>query len=228
MIVRMGLLNKKPEWSLADFRRHWTENHGPLAARLPGLRSYQQHHVVDSVQRGISHKRGPEQIDGLSELVFDDEAAMHAAMQSPIAPQLVEDEARFLGRLRIIAVDRREVIAPVQDRPLLHRISFLRRRADVDAATFAHEWRGEHARLIRQMPGVMGYRQNLVTARQVVKGTPCSYEELPIDGVVELWFSDTETLDAAFASPIGVRTMAHAQTFIDEITAFLVETRPIV
>lgn len=224
MITRMGLLNKKPDWTQEAFRKYWSETHGPIAARLPGLRSYQQHHVVDSAQRGISYKRGPEHIDGFSDLSFDDIDAMSVALSSEVASQLVEDEDRFLGRLRIIAVDRREVIAPEPNRKLLKRMSFLRRRADVSPETFEREWRIEHARLVKLMPGVHGYRQNLVIGRQAVKGTDCGYEDLPIDGVVELWFSDTASLDAAFASPQGVETMAHAKTFIDEITTFLVET----
>ena len=44
-----------------------------------------------------------------------------------------------------------------------------------------------------------------------------------IDGIVELWFETTDTLNAAFSSPQGVETMQHATTFIDEITTFLVE-----
>ena len=228
MIVRMGLLDRKPDWTREEFRRHWRETHGPIAARLPGLRSYLQHHVTDSVQRGISYKRGPEQLDGFSELAFDDAAAMQAAFRSDVAPSLVEDEARFIGRLRIIAVDRREIIPPVQGKRLIKRMSLLRRRADVDAETFDREWRIEHARLLRLMPGVDGYRQNLVVERQVVKGTPCSHDELPIDGVVELWFEDTEALNRAFASPQGAQAMKHAESFIDEITTFIVETHVVV
>lgn len=225
MIIRMGLLNKKSDWTQDDFRRYWAETHGPIAARLPGLRSYLQHHVVDTAQRGISYKRGPECVDGFSELVFDDTDAMRAALASDIAPSLAEDESRFLGRLRIITVDRREVIAPEPGRKLLKRMSLLRRRPDVSLETFDQEWRVEHARLVKLMPGVLGYRQNLVIEREAVKGTPCGYEDLPVDGVVELWFSDPDALNAAFASPEGVRLMAHANSFIDEITTFLVETR---
>jgi uncharacterized protein (TIGR02118 family) len=228
MIVRMGLLNKKPEWSQQDFRRYWSETHGPIAAKLPGLRSYLQHHVVDSIQRGISYKRGPEQLDGFSELAFDDDASMSAAFRSDVAPSLADDEARFLGRLRIIAVDRREVVPPNPGKPLIKRMSLLRRRPDVDAASFEREWRIEHARLVKLMPGIEGYRQNLVIERQVVKGTPCGYGELPVDGVVELWFTSADALNQAFASPQGVQTMKHAESFIDEITTFMVETRTLV
>jgi EthD domain len=49
-----------------------------------------------------------------------------------------------------------------------------------------------------------------------------------VDGVVELWFTDTGELDRAFASPEGVATMKHASTFIDEITTFMVETHVVV
>jgi hypothetical protein len=64
--------------------------------------------------------------------------------------------------------------------------------------------------------------------RELVKGQPCSYEQLPIDGIVELWFESPTTLEAAFASPQGQRTMAHAKTFLAEITAFLVVEHRIV
>jgi hypothetical protein len=45
---------------------------------------------------------------------------------------------------------------------------------------------------------------------------------------VELWFEDTDTLNAAFASAAGKFTMQHATTFIDEITAFVVAERQVV
>jgi hypothetical protein len=78
------------------------------------------------------------------------------------------------------------------------------------------------------MPGVSGYRQNVVTQREAVKGQPCGYDNLPIDGIVELWFASTEALEEAFASPAGRKTMAHARSFIAEITAFLVKEYAIV
>ena len=82
--------------------------------------------------------------------------------------------------------------------------------------------------MVQEMPGVSGYRQNVITARERVKGQPCGYDELPIDGIVELWFETPSTLEAAFASPQGQRTMAHAKTFLSEITAFLVQEHRIV
>jgi len=228
MIVRSGLIRKKPDWSVEDFRRHWLEKHGPLAARLPGLRRYEQNHVTDSVQRGITFQRGPEHLDGFSMLWFDSMESMRAAMATEAGKALIADERHFIGDLRIVAIDQVEVIAPARDRPLIKRMSLLRRIPEVALDTFVHEWRVEHARLVRRLNGVRGYRQNLVVGREAPKGTAVDYPAMPIDGIVELWFDDAESLNAAFGSPQGATLMMHAREFISEITTFLVEPHVIV
>jgi hypothetical protein len=67
-----------------------------------------------------------------------------------------------------------------------------------------------------------------VVVREREKGKPCDHDTLPIDGIVELWFKDEQTLQDAFASPPGQDAMAHAKTFLGDITAFLVAERRIV
>lgn len=228
MIVRSGLIKKQPDWSKEDFRRYWREHHGALASKLPGLRRYEQNHVVDSEQRGISYQRGPEQLDGFSMLWFDSEEAMRAGLATEAGQALVADENHFIGDLRIVTIDQVEVIAPAADRPLLKRMSLLRRLPDITPEKFKHEWRVEHAHLVKRVEGVRGYRQNLVTGRQVPKGNPVDYGRLPIDGIVELWFDDAKSLDAAFATPQGTTLMTHAKEFIGEITTFLVERHVVV
>lgn len=228
MFVRSGLIQKKPDWTDEDFRRHWLGPHAQLAARLPGLRRYEQNHVTDSLQRGFSYPRGPEQLDGFSMLWFDSEHAMREAIQTPAGQALVADENHFIGDLRIVTLDQVEVTPPEADRPLLKRMSLLRRREDVSADDFKREWREEHAHLLQRVAGMRGYRQNLVVGREAPKGHPVDREGLPIDGIVELWFDDADALNQAFASPKGQTLMAHAREFIAEITTFLVERHVIV
>jgi uncharacterized protein (TIGR02118 family) len=223
MQVRMGLLNKIPDWSQDQFRDHWRNHHAGLARQLPGLISYHQNHVVDSEQRGIAFLRGPEQLDGISQLAFENEQAMQDALLTEIGPKLIADEQYFIGRLRIVTVEPHVVVEPPATGKALKRMSLLRRRIDVSPEVFAREWRDVHGPLVRTLPGILGYRQNLVTGRQVPKGMTVGYDDLPIDGIVELWFADTAAIDAAFSSPRGQETMAHAATFIGEITTFLVE-----
>jgi len=92
---------------------------------------------------------------------------------------------------------------------------------------FRREWR-IHGDFVRKMPGVSAYRQNVVVVREREKGKPCDYDTLPIDGIVELWFKDEQTLQDAFGSAAGQTTMAHAKTFLGDITAFLVAERRVV
>ena len=70
--VRMGLIRKKPDWSVDAFRTYWIDKHGPLAAEAPNLRAYWQNHVTDRLQRGIQFTRGPWDFDGFSQLYFDE------------------------------------------------------------------------------------------------------------------------------------------------------------
>ncbi|MDN6883688.1 EthD domain-containing protein [Variovorax sp. CAN2819] len=221
--LRMGLIRKKAEWTDEAFRSHWRDRHGPLVAQLPTLRSYRQNLVLDRLQRGIDFARGPWDFDGFSQLGFDEGAQADAAFnRGELAAAIRADEERFLGGLHIVTVAQTEVVAlPPNPRGLLKRISLLRRPSEQSEDDFRREWK-VHADHVRRMPGVSGYRQNVVTAREFVKGAPCGYAELPIDGIVELWFEDTDTLDAAFSSPQGQVTMAHALTFLAEITAFVV------
>jgi uncharacterized protein (TIGR02118 family) len=97
MIVRMGMLTRNPDITMEQFRRHWPDVHGPLAAKLPGLRRYHQNHVIDREQRGINYARGPYNFDGVSQLWFDDVPSMSTAFTAEPLQQLGDDEARFIG-----------------------------------------------------------------------------------------------------------------------------------
>lgn len=228
MNVRMGLIRKKSDWSCERFSDYWRDQHGALANRAPGLREYWQNPVAERLQRGIDFARGPWDFDGFSQLWFDDlGGANHAFKDSEIAAKLMADEAFFLGGLHIVTAEQRVVIELPQAQArarLLKRMSILKRRPDITEDDFRREWR-LHGDLVRQMPGVSAYRQNAVIARERVKGDPCGYDDLPIDGIVELWFEDAATIEAAFGSGAGQRTMAHARTFLAEITAFVVNER---
>ena len=231
MNVRMGLIKRKDDWSPEAFRAHWREHHGPLAAQAPQLRAYWQNVVTERLQRGIEFTRGPWDFDGISQLWFDDaDQASQAFAQSAIASDVVADEAHFLGGLHIVTAVPRVVIpvppAPVRER-LLKRMSTLRRRPEVSEDDFRREWIA-HGEMVKKMPGVSGYRQNVIVGREARKGSACAYEALPIDGIVELWFESLESLEAAFASEAGQRTMAHAKTFLSEITAFVVDEHRVI
>jgi hypothetical protein len=164
-------------------------------------------------------------------LYFDErQQSDHAFTDSDMAAALIADEQHFLGGLHIITTVQ-HVVVPVpaasERAKLMKRISTLKRRPDLSADEFWREWI-VHRDHVRRMPGVAAYRQNRVIARERVKGRPCGYDELPIDGIVELWFEDAATLEAVFSSSAGRVTMQHAKTFLSEITVFAVEDHRVI
>jgi uncharacterized protein (TIGR02118 family) len=226
--VRMGLLQRKPDLSVADFRTHWRDLHGPLAAKLPGLRRYHQNHVVDRQQRGIIYARGSQDFDGISELWFDDFPSMRRAFSSDPVRVLSGDEAALISDLKLVTAIQQQVIPVPTGTHLIKRMSTLKRRPDVTSEQFQHEWFNVHSVLVKRLPEVKGYTQNLIFDRGHGRDRPAAYEELPIDGIVELWFSDVESLEAGFGSDAGKTLMTHAEEFIAEISTFLVEVHEVV
>src|SRR5690242_2042104 len=126
MIVRMGLLTRKPDLTTEEFRRHWRDRHGPMAAKLPGLRRYHQNHVVDREPRGIDYVRGTHDFDGFSELWFDDVPSMSAAFATEPGQQLGEDEAKFIAEIEIVTAIQHVVLPKPSGVPLIKRKSTLK------------------------------------------------------------------------------------------------------
>jgi uncharacterized protein (TIGR02118 family) len=231
MIVRMGLFQKRSDLDLQEFRRLWREGHGPVASKLKGLRRYHQNHIVSKDQLGITYARGANDFDGISQLWFDDVPSMQRAFSGDYMKTLIEDEARFIGDLKLISALQHVVIPTPTGVPLLKRMSTLKRRPDVSAEDFKREWFDIHSFLVKRLPQVKGYTQNLIFDRsqgRTKPAAPTMYDEMPIDGIVELWFENVNDLKATFASDAGRTLMTHGAEFIAEIATFLVETHEVV
>ena len=230
MVTRMGILTRRPDLTREQFRRHWLEVHGPLAARLPGLRRYPQNHVVDTSQLAIDHARGAWEVDGFSQLWFDDLDAMRRAIEVPELRPDLPDIANFCGGVKLVVCQPNVVVPIAADAgPLVKRMSILTRRPEITAERFRDEWFGFHAEAVRKFPNLMGYTQNLVVDREGADLTsPASYEQVPIDGVVELWFRSVDDVRTAFSSPAAEVSQRHALDFIGTITTYLVETHVII
>jgi len=93
MIRRLVILRRKPTLSVAEFRHYWENVHGPLIARLPGLRRYVQYQVESELAPGS----GAACIDGIAELWFDSAEAQRAAYESPEYAAVLADEPRLFA-----------------------------------------------------------------------------------------------------------------------------------
>ncbi|HKA54070.1 MAG TPA: EthD domain-containing protein [Candidatus Binatia bacterium] len=87
-------LKRKPGMSLADFRKYWIDDHGPIVCQLPGLRRYVQCHTVDAAYSYAEPKW-----DGVAQLWVDDLAALQKMLDSrEFKEESWPDGAKFLDQ----------------------------------------------------------------------------------------------------------------------------------
>ncbi|MGE0417241.1 MAG: EthD family reductase [Acetobacteraceae bacterium] len=89
----MTLLRRRRDMTRDAFSAHWVGPHAEIARRYPGLLRYVQNHVVRRLDPATVDDF---ECDGMAELWFADDAAMRAALDSPVAQELIVDEPRFL------------------------------------------------------------------------------------------------------------------------------------
>ena len=103
MIKRLTLIYRKDGMTVEQFRTHWREVNGPLAASTLGLRRYIQHHVVDT--RSPSNVLRP---DGIAELWFDSVEDETAFFASELGKLQRQDGRNFVGFSTTFIVDDHE------------------------------------------------------------------------------------------------------------------------
>lgn len=83
---------------------------------------------------------------------------------------------------------------------MIKRMTLLARREETSTSMFRTYWAGSHAQLALSLPGVCKYTQNRVDG---VLWQDESGEPFRIDGIVELFFTDADTMATAQASDTG-------------------------
>jgi uncharacterized protein (TIGR02118 family) len=96
MIKLLYCVTKKAGFSDEEFFHYWKNVHGPIGARIPGLRRLVQSHRV----RFPGDTRSSD-FDGAAELWFDDFAALLAARNSPEWKASTADESNFIDRSKV-------------------------------------------------------------------------------------------------------------------------------
>ena len=96
MIKLVYCITKKPGLSDKEFFSYWKNVHGPIGAKIPGLRRLVQSHTIpDSLQIKKAD------FDGMAELWFDDMQALIAARDTEEWRASTEDEKNFIDPDRV-------------------------------------------------------------------------------------------------------------------------------
>lgn len=172
--------------------------------------------VTDRTQRSIAYARGGVELDAFTQFSFPDISASMTAASTGAFNLNMGLPGPLVAEIHSVLCLENTVIPPIQGG--LKRMSLLRKREDVSSEFFQAQWLELHALLVKRLPDVAGYRQQLV-----LDGPRDAEGHMMVDGVVELWFPSLDAIDAAFQSDAGHTLMAHAKEFIAEISTFLVE-----
>ena len=100
------LLHRKPGTSADDYKTYWHDVHGPIAAKMPGLKGYQQLHAQPDADGNAPA------YDGIALLTFDSAEAMKAAFASPEGQATLGDLANFGDPSRVTSfpVEVRKIV----------------------------------------------------------------------------------------------------------------------
>jgi len=97
------LVQKLPDLSDEEFKRHWTTTHAELAVAIPGLREY-------SINLPSTEQRGQRPLDGYAVLRFDDWESAKAAWQTPQGRATAADGDLFMASAQPLIVEPRAVV----------------------------------------------------------------------------------------------------------------------
>jgi uncharacterized protein (TIGR02118 family) len=100
----MLVLYRRPDTNREEFRSYWHETHGPLVAKMPGVRYHVQNHAL------FNPLGGEPDYDGIAEIRFESPDALRRAMTTPEAQAVFADLANFADgrRTQICVVDEIE------------------------------------------------------------------------------------------------------------------------
>ncbi len=184
--------------TLRAFRTHFP------ALRQAHVHLVLRHVATDSVTPG--HAAIPvvprcDEIRAIVECGFDHAAAAAANATLRAWPEFLAEADRFCALLYVMET------TSIMSIPLARQAidgGFRRwmplRRAAAEPARFRDEWFGRHAQLVRDLPGVDGYLQNLVLTRHGPDRQDLPYVALPVDGIAQLCFAGEAQMLAAYAS----------------------------
>jgi uncharacterized protein (TIGR02118 family) len=112
MVKLVYCITRRADLSFEEFSCYWQQVHGPIGARIPGLRRLVQSHVIPE-----SRNVRPADYDGMAELWFDDLPSLLSARETLEYELSSTDEANFIDGLRtaFFITEEREIEIPGRD-----------------------------------------------------------------------------------------------------------------
>jgi uncharacterized protein (TIGR02118 family) len=228
LIKSISFLARKPSLSREDFVRHWLDVHVPMCHAVPGLRGYAVSTVVEHQSRPDVPSLPMGEFDGVAQVWFDSlEARAHAAA-SLEGKRWHADGGTIIGGIRSFVTRERFVVPVPPNRPTFKTLSVIKRKPELSAKEFHHEWAVVHAPMARAVPGLRGFTLSEIVEEQFRPDIAPFSLDGPLDGFTESWWDSPESRAQLVASAEGEAWFAHGSTFIGHVRSILLQERVIV
>jgi uncharacterized protein (TIGR02118 family) len=191
MIAAISLMRQRSDMSLAVFRRHWLDVHGPLVCAFPALRHYVQDHVIQS--HAMNAPAREMRIDGFPILSFDNDEDRLRAHRSPEMAACNVDSRSFIGAVSRVICEPRIAVAQAPDAGRIRLLALLPGAAADDGAVEAY---AERARALPGLRGLVLYR---VLQQGPAPNSTIPHLPVSVAGIAELAFASLVDLECAIA-----------------------------
>ena len=220
MIKVVEIIKRRPDLDVEAFQRYWLETHGPIVARLPGLRRYVQSHT-----RLGGYRRGDVAYDGIAEVWFDDKAALAAIASTPEFAAAKQDEPNFIDVAQLVELVVDEYV--IKDGPVpdggIKNVEFVHLSADLDPQAAHHYWREVHGPIAARIPTMSRYIQSHTRMGAYNRPDPP-----PFDGVAITWWQDLDAMRASASSLEYEATRADEANFLGDEPEVILTTEHVI
>ncbi len=163
MLHVLYFITRKTGLTDAEFHRYWREVHGPIAKKIPQLKSYVQTHRIP-FPGGAANSP----YDGAAEVMIENEAALEQLRREPAYLQgALVDEAKFIDLNRVEwQVTTDHVMIDGATRPGMAKAVFqVRGKPGLSLPDFKKYWLNIHGPIVKKCPG-FGATSSAMPSRQ--------------------------------------------------------------
>lgn len=206
MIAAISMMKRRPDISVAQFRKHWLDPHGVLTAGLPGVRHYIQSHVVESPHNNALAR----QLDlmGFPELWFDSYDDRKVAYTSPRIAECNIDSELFVGAVKRIVTEPKIMKAAPKGSV---KVFILNIGEPVDAA-----WADAYQERALKLPGVVGYVRQTILEQARAPNSKIPELVLPIAGIAEVSFENEPAVARSMSALVTADEADHLALYVVE------------
>ncbi|MGI9596975.1 MAG: EthD domain-containing protein [Acidimicrobiales bacterium] len=227
MIKVVEMIKRRPDLDVEPFQHHWLHTHGPIVARIPGLRRYVQSHTRLGGYRRNTGAGEPSSVpyDGIAELWFDDKEALAAITSTEEFAAAKRDEPNFIDLAPLVELVVDEHI--IKDGPTpeggIKNIEFVHLSPALDPEEAHRYWREVHGPIAARIPTMSRYVQS--HTRMGAYGRPT---RPPLDGIAVTWWADLDAMRASAAGPEYAATRADEANFLGDEPEVILTTEHVI